>query len=1125
MSAAQEPSREAVARVSDRFEVGERIGAGASGLVWRAHDRSLGLDVALKVLQHGGQLDQVWLKREFRVLADLDHPHLVRLHELFVVDEVAWFTMDLVDGAPVEQLTGDPKAPLSAEQATRLDQLAAELLSAVTAVHEAGCLHRDIKPANLRLDARGRVKVLDYGLAVRRSELVEGELGGTPEFLAPEVWRGEAQSEASDLYAVGATLFALIEGAPPSPLTGQAAKVRREAVPAELAALVRALLDADPRVRLAARARQLRRAAASADERPVGRDAEIGQLVGWLSAAGAARVADLSGPSGIGKSTVARAVGAQCAAGGALVLRSECRRHEVLSYQGLDQAVDQLAEALRALPSPPPLAPGAAGALERLFPVFVGLWPVAALDEADGAKIRHLGGVALAEVISSLARPVLWWVDDAQWCDRDSAELLHLLFARAPNLRALWVRRGPWPAQLPAAEVALELQPLGEQHVRALIRRHVAEGPVEDLLHDAAGSPYLAEALARLRSVKGAHAAPSDLLEARLATLEPEADPLLQLSAWSDVPLTPAELLAAIEAPRAGRLTLLSMRRAGLLHASTDQAGAAFRPYHDRVAEAARARTPEREVPAVHLRLLRVLERRAEAPNEALFRHASAAGERATAGRYALRAADEASTALAFARAASLYRAALEHDAGPRDGVLIKLGEALVSNDEGVQAVEVFREAAGCASSPASERQAALRVAEELVHHGQVDDAIAAYRLVLAAAGWSMPQGALRCTGQILGARACLAVQRSWAPVLRDPPPAEVSARLDVVLSAATGLANLAPMSSQALVLMHLREAQRVAEPWQVSRSLAHEAVSLAALGGAHARRWSEHALEQAEPHLRARGDAASIAFAQRCRGFVGWFRGDWEKTRLHCARSLAICRREVPGSGFMQVADRYYLLSACTWLGEVEQGEALLEEGLADAARRQDRLAECQLSLGDHAWLGLLRGEVDRVRARAAAVEVAWPIAVYLRARLQVSAALVAGDADAAALLNEAWPVLQAENFLYIEVARLFLWHLRAITHLDQPRVVKQARRVFAASELPLGAALGALVEAAVSLRAGQAADALERAERACEAAQLPWIAALARWQRDPAGAHGLERWGVVEPAAVARAWLGPGR
>src|SRR5688572_21882432 len=135
------------------------------GVVYRAFDRVLGREVALKMVRHATGRDLYRFKREFRLLADLVHPNLVGLHELYTDGSEWFFTMELVEGVPfiawVRPAIDLPGSPLRED---RLRAALGQLADAVLALHATGKLHRDIKPSNVLVEPGGTVKVLDFGL-------------------------------------------------------------------------------------------------------------------------------------------------------------------------------------------------------------------------------------------------------------------------------------------------------------------------------------------------------------------------------------------------------------------------------------------------------------------------------------------------------------------------------------------------------------------------------------------------------------------------------------------------------------------------------------------------------------------------------------------------------------------------------------------------------------------------------------------------------------------------------------------------------------------------------------------------------------------------------------------------
>ncbi len=195
-----------------RFEILGPLGEGATAVVHRARDATLGRVVALKVLR-AGKLTEVLrerFRREARAAAGLSHPNLVTVYDADAEADPPWIAMELVDGRPLSEV--DPGAR------TALLEKAAR---GVAAAHAAGIVHRDLKPANILVTADGTAKVGDFGLAHvldTRSELTRtGTTLGTPLYMAPEQVEGrpEAISPRTDVYALGAMLYEILAGRPP----------------------------------------------------------------------------------------------------------------------------------------------------------------------------------------------------------------------------------------------------------------------------------------------------------------------------------------------------------------------------------------------------------------------------------------------------------------------------------------------------------------------------------------------------------------------------------------------------------------------------------------------------------------------------------------------------------------------------------------------------------------------------------------------------------------------------------------------------------------------------------------------------------------------------------------------
>jgi serine/threonine-protein kinase len=222
-----EPARAVTSRVPEPvglpaitgFEILEELGRGGMGVVYKARQINLGRLVALKMVlagAHAGPDELDWFQREAEAVASLQHPDIVRIHDVGQADGLPYLSLEFIDGGSLaQQMTGRP------QDITRAAWTIRTVARAIHAAHRQGIVHRDLKPANILLAADGRPKITDFGLARRLGDDSDwtrtGTIVGTPDYMAPEQTRGQAQDAGHlvDQHALGAILYELLTGRPP----------------------------------------------------------------------------------------------------------------------------------------------------------------------------------------------------------------------------------------------------------------------------------------------------------------------------------------------------------------------------------------------------------------------------------------------------------------------------------------------------------------------------------------------------------------------------------------------------------------------------------------------------------------------------------------------------------------------------------------------------------------------------------------------------------------------------------------------------------------------------------------------------------------------------------------------
>ncbi len=991
-----------------RFEPLGFLGRGAAGCVYRVLDRELQSVVALKTIAVRAAEPIYRLKREFRALAGIVHANLVQLHDLVVSDDVCFFTMELVEGPDfVEYVRGE--AGDAEGHLYRFLDAAPQLVRGLAALHGAGRLHRDVKPSNVRVDPRGRVVILDFDLAALLDELggrdaAAGEVAGTFAYMAPEQTWGLEVGPAADWYALGVVFHEALTGRLPS--DGRPAALAREgsagpiAVPAwevslpeRLRELVASLLRPEPQRRPGAGAILEALGAMGAAREParpqrsapaplafVGRTLELSQLRGIFEATGGPRIAGVHGPSGIGKTELVRRLLAELEGeGGAWILSGRCHPQESVPFKALDPIVDALSGHLLAhdLAELAALLPEGAAALARLLPVLARVPALSGAgdeDRLDVVEVRRRGVGALREILARIARarPLVVWIDDAQWSDADSAGLLGELLRppAAPPLFLLLSYRSEDRDGVELLRIVrelarefsslrfeeLKLAPLDPEESLDLARRlcpaALAPGAeVEALIAEAGGSPFfLAELTWYLRARAGTGSAMAglrlgDVISGRLADLlEPERR-VLELVSLCGRPTERSLVLEAAGLGERGRPLVQRLEGLGFVRTAAAGERARVETYHDRIRETVSDRLSSVELVQRHRALAVTFEASGRVEADILAHHFHGAGELPRAADHALSAADRASGALAFLRAAELYRAAREWDprGAERDRTLLtREADALAKAGRLVEGGRLFQRAAlGAPRLEALELR--RRAAEHLVSGGELDEGLAALEALLADLGLRFPRTprrALLAAGARLLALAARGIDVAPAATALDE---EERIRIDTCYGAAKNLVDSDALRGIYFSIRSLERALRAREAQRLARSLSVVGGSLSVVGGPLLARLGERMMRRAD------GIAAELASPELW-GTIDVSRGEVLMLAGHCRQAVERCdagvrrlSQECQGYVLESNVGRAMALRALEELGRMAEMEVRARELRDAAAAVGNRYAETQ--------------------------------------------------------------------------------------------------------------------------------------------------------------------------------------
>lgn len=894
-----------------RFEIKRRLGSGSFGDVYEARDRNSGAIVGLKALK-SSRPD--WLhrfKREFRSVADLAHPNVIRVYELFCAMDQWYMTMELVDGLPFDEHLA--RAPEQFESCFR------QLASAIEALHDTECVHCDIKPSNALVERSGRVVLLDFGLARSQRAMHHTAVAGTPHYMPPECGLGDPPSEAGDWYAFGVILYEALTGRPA--FAGTDAELMSLKLKGVQQCVPEARPDADPKLCDLA----VRLLSPVVSERPggpevvsllsgetglhalqlpvvdtgpfVGRDRELAILDEALEQSAHQEVlVAISGPAGIGKSTLVHAFSRRVRERGVAVYEGRCHEAEAVAYTGLDGAIDMLCSDLRTRKDLDvgELVSEEAQVLPLMFPVLRRLeaFSRARGDVAAGLtplELRRMASRGLCTLFTRLAayQPVVLFIDDFHWATDDAARLLlDLLTPPAPPIvtvisydesavgRALALD-GFLTAvdHLTLPRFDIEVSPLERDHVAALVAARAGSTlDVDYVVAETGGDPYL---LSLALDVDDDQSQPttdlSIVFRNQLAELSQAERQLLELVCVAAAPLTQNAACVASGLRDWSPVAIDRLRREKLIRCLGQGRDGMVEPYHERVRETALTSITDEQHRALHLRLARFLETRARVEPELLAHHYRCAGARDQARSWAQQAARDAARSLAFSRAGELYRSAVElaHSNDDKIALMVELCDTLAAAGRRADAGRVSLEAAELLSHHPSDRfsvaELRARAGEHLMLSGLFADGLELIREALAAVSVALPESSATAVAETINLTAELATRGiGFTPRDETQVSAVVKRRLALELATARALA-FTDVRAQWISARALLDALESGLSQQIQRAMSHFAFANLARAPDHP--LVIDALDAAQRLAERSRDDVGLGFASMARG------------------------------------------------------------------------------------------------------------------------------------------------------------------------------------------------------------------------------------------------------------------
>jgi len=696
-----------------RFQALTPIGHGGMGVVYSALDTQVDETVAIKV---GRAIDgnSDFIKQEFRTLAAIRHPNLVALKELHQFGESVFFTMEYIYGDIFNSQSAAQKVgehPWKPEQLAELSDQLLQLVNGIDFLHSHGYVHCDIKPTNILITEVGRVVILDLGLArpfLRGQQRRPKCIGGTAAYMSPEQASVESLQPASDWFSFGVVLFETLFGH--RPFQGTAVDVLFAkltsalippptdiGVPEPLSNLCLELLNPDPAARpTGEKIRQCLERYSSQPRIAIGTPAPLPSFFGrqqelavldhaWDDSIKGSdpEMIFIEGESGIGKTyLVQKFLENLQGCSETIVLSGRCYENERIPYKAIDAVIGELATQWRLHGDVDSVSQSLINAISAVFKSF----PHRSEAGDTSTEIPHTtqtaaaGLHAILQTLSSSGKKIVLFIDDVQWADADSGELLCKMIRGIPLLLICSHRPmetpNPFVVQLEdeirtsnnAGEVVrrVKIAPFNNRDAALFfdfcfpdLDRHV----FGEAIAASAGVPmFLTSLIQQIQEMPDVQVKANNLDWS--IGLDPQAKQLLDLVCASGYPLPQSIARKAAQVDKHWEASISALCSRHLITFAQADGEMALTPFHDMIRESVYTKLAGSQRKAIHSTIGTVSESEAGVPPDRLAFHFREAGDLPRFCRYSISAGDVAAKSQAFSGAVRAYSEAFENFIG-----------------------------------------------------------------------------------------------------------------------------------------------------------------------------------------------------------------------------------------------------------------------------------------------------------------------------------------------------------------------------------------------------------------------------------------------------------------------------